>query len=139
MDQERARKGLTVDVYRPAHGVDCTLGGVSSKHTRLTVIGMIDERGGRQPGAVRNSRTVTALTGTLAPHAAHAGAPAVYLLIREVMGATVYCVVPADDNGDPPTRWYMSGGNMAATSDSRWRELVDGWHGAISVHDRYEH
>ena len=39
---DREGYGLTVDVYRSADGLDCTLGGITSQHRELTLVGIVD-------------------------------------------------------------------------------------------------
>lgn len=123
-------KGLGLDVYRPATGRDATLNGITSTHTRVTLIGTIDTRGRFTPS----------------PKCARVGlptedSPAVALRAR----ATSAHLLPVTPDGTPAADpiWFMSGGNYAATTDSRvrdyYRELgMEPIYGAIPVHDRWE-
>lgn len=47
---------------------------------------------------------------------------------------------PEQRSPNPEGRWCgpMFGGAYAATSDSRWSDLLDGFYGAVAVHDRFE-
>lgn len=59
-------------------------------------------------------------------------APAALLVFRTIGGERIASIAPAEN----PSR-HMSGGALADSSDSRWRQLV-GFYGGVVVHDRYE-
>ena len=111
--------GLTISVYRDSK-IDCTNGGISSNHDRLTVIN-ID-----------------------GPFKATKDSPAVLLKQGAYESNAILVPVLADDHEDERTIGEMFGGNYGATSDSRFNravELITGipcWHGAVPIHDRYE-
>lgn len=120
-------KGLTLNVYRHADG-DFTNGGVSSRHTRLTLVG------------VRRNGVVSELPKYAQVVEPREDAPAVVLVESALPHLEGPHIEPVDydTSGTPP----MFGGNYAASSDSRWSELGDVFgHGRISavrVHDRIE-
>lgn len=108
-------KGLICSVYRDAEGSDFSLGGVSSRFTRVTLIGgPVDRERGNvfEPTADRPAVVLTPSAGsaTSAPHAR-----------------------PWESRG----RWVMMGGAYIADSDSRFVRAT-GVHGAIRLHDRVE-
>jgi hypothetical protein len=116
--------GLIVDVYRSASRMgDCTLGGISSRFTRLCVVNV----GG--------------------PFEPDDETPAVILNVRNIMGGQkVLSIVPAEKIGggyEPVKSWVMMGGNYAATPDSRFSEKCEeltgqSFYGAVAIHDRIE-
>lgn len=122
--------GLTLDVYRPANGSDCTCNGITSTHARVTLVGTIDAIDGRFSPSPESAR-VFEPTDT---------APPVALRSR---GSTTH-LVPVDAHGHLlDGRWYMAGGNYANCSDSRVADYfhqlgLERFYGAISVHDRHE-
>lgn len=111
--------GLPVSVYRDARLGDCTNGGVSSKFDRLVVV---NAEGPFDPAA---------------------DSPAM-VLESHVPGCLRLVPVSLKEAG----RWVMFGGNYAATSDSRFRELCEQllcqklkgqrFYGAVAIHDRVE-
>lgn len=124
-------KGLGLDVYRPAKGRDTTLNGITSTHTRVTLIGTIDKHGRFTPSP--ESARVGPPTEDFPAVALRAHANSAHLLPIAPDGTPV---------ADPI--YFMSGGNYAATTDSRvgdyYRELgLEPIYGAIPVHDRWEH
>ena len=116
-------KGLTLYVYR-THERDCTLGGVSSKANRLTLVGdgipEIDEATEDAPeivlqrsNAVNSNDDRQISLRLIPPH-----------LLDE-------------------RRWTMFGGNFATTCDSRLGDAIERitgrrFFGAIPIHDRVE-
>lgn len=84
------RKGLILTVLRPAHGCDCTNGGISSKAKDVLVVGPgiaeVFEESDDIPTVIINDRKG-------------------HKFLR-----------PAEQS----SKWYMMGGNYATTSDSRW-------------------
>jgi len=120
-------KGLTVRIARVLGG-DCTNGGVSSRHDSLTVVAFIGQDGIVRPLPPR-SRVF----------AATPSAPAVAL--RHGPMNTVH-IVPLSEDGTV-AGWHMMGGNYAAVTDSRLRDVVavlleHDFYGAIAIHDRVE-
>jgi hypothetical protein len=116
-------QGLIVSVLRNA-GPDCSLGGLTADHDRLTVVN-IDG-----PFGPKDDRPAVMLIQ--GPGTEHSGSNPI--------------LVPAvkDEAGDwqPAPGWWMFGGNYAATSDSRFSEAVAKLAGTRSmapkVHDRIE-
>lgn len=109
--------GLIVNVYRVAgRDTDCTNGGVSSKFDTLTLVNV---------------------DGPFEPKPDRPAA----ILQKGRLGSIN--IVPATDEGEPLPGWFMFGGNLAATSDSRFHEAVrkmtGGTHtGGVNIHDRQE-
>lgn len=128
-------RGLTLDVLRPAHGTDCTNGGISATANMLTLVGVIRDHADPEPLA-RHSRVFAATDD----------APPVLLHSRTFGEDTVLSLVPAQETKGTHTRvggWWMAGGNFAATTDSRLADLAaeltgHRFYGAIAVHDRSE-
>ncbi len=138
-------KGLTVNVLRPAANGwgDCTNGGVSSRHARLTVVGVLD--------STRTVPTLRPMPADSRVFEPTADAPAVWLMMRRIGERDVWSIIPAAPATDTSTgaaprdirgltlhvsRW-MAGGNYAATSDSRLSAIVR-MYGAVAIHDRTE-
>lgn len=121
-------KGLTLHVYRSKLG-DFTNGGISSGADKLILVGLI--RGGQFEPLPEHSQVF----------APGPDAPAVVLVESRLPAKYGPHLEPfmTDDSGDVGP---MSGGNYAASSDSRWSELGDlfghGRLGAVPIHDRYE-
>lgn len=107
--------GLIVQVYRSSLG-DCTNNGLSKFSDELCVV---NADGPFQPSAK---------------------CPAV-IIERHRPGCLR--VVPADNGGTVLPGWFMYGGNIAHTSDSRFGELCEKllgfpFYGAVMIHDRQE-
>lgn len=126
-------QGLQIQVYRPVDFPDCTLDGISSKHSRLTVIGVIDDR---DAADFRTPAPVKGLPKESRISAPTDQAPAAILRIRRMGNRLLYTIEPYQADGG--TRWYMAGGNYAGTVDSRFGDLTGHQYGAFSVHDRHE-
>ncbi len=127
-------KGLILSVYRPADSAyDCTLNGVSSRHAKLTLIGIIDDRDAASWTTPAPAKGLPKDCHVFAPTADR---PAVVLRIRRMGDRLVYSVEPYQADGG--ARWYMAGGNHAGSSDSRFAELIGGLYAAIAIHDRHE-
>ena len=127
-------RGLRLSVYRAVEFPDCTNGGISGKHARVTVVGRLV------------GDTVVPLPDGCCIFEADDDAPAVVLVesrcpgydptphlvpLEFVHGTPVDCVGP------------MSGGNYAWTTDSRWGQLGKLYEGlrhldAVAIHDRIE-
>lgn len=138
-------RGMTLEVLRPADGVDCTLNGITSSHRRLTLVGVVDYRDGYSPA----DRRLTRLPAECRVWDASPTAPAVMLGVRR-MGGIIFHLIPATWNG---RQWepapekighYCAGGNYATTGDSRVGDLLASFmdhgrfYGALAVHDRLE-
>lgn len=135
-------RGLRVTVLRNAAHGDCSLNGISSTHTRLTVIGYT------RPG----QKAVLPLARGSRVFAPTEDAPAVAIATRRcssffgaVDASGLVDIVPIldDGSGTYTARPGMEGGNYADLSDSRLTDLVSdlvGWrfHGAVAIHDRFE-
>ena len=112
---------LSVDVYRSHYG-DCTLGGISGKYNTLLVACPDGNHKIDSDNVPDNFAMVE---------------------MRKVVGKIIPTIYPAeiDEFGRVVKRggkWYMMGGNYAATSDSRFSKLIGGMYGAVAIHDRYE-
>lgn len=130
-------KGLTGYVCRPAdwerEGVDCTNGGISSRHEKLTVVGVV--RGDLVNYLPQHARVFEPTEER----------PAVLVEVRRI-GGPVFSVVPAEIADGALFKapgWWMAGGNYLSCSDSRlWDFLQDltgeRFYGALSIHDRKE-
>lgn len=129
-------KGLTLYVCRPADFPDCTNGGISSRHDRLTVVGYVTSDG----TVYRMPRESQVFEPTEA-------APPVLLKVRYI-GSPILSIVPAevDTDGDSLSEapgWHMFGGNYASITDSRFGDLAhqitgQRFYGAVAIHDRVE-
>jgi len=106
-------KALPIYVYRSCFG-DCTNGGISSCYDRLLCVcdnGFIDVDADNPPENL------------------------VRIVKRSLFGRDVFHVEPvaaADGVG------WMAGGNYAASSDSRFSDMIGGMYGAVAIHDRTE-
>lgn len=125
-------RGMTLSVARPANFPDCTAGGISSSHNRLTLVGWLDTDTGRAHPMPPEAQM----------HEPNDQFPPVLLKVRSI-GGRILSIIPADDEGQPLPGWFMAGGNYACWSDSRIsdlaRKLVDGpFYGAVAIHDRQE-
>ena len=113
---------ISVSVYRDGNG-DCSNGGVSSRFRRLLV-------------ACPDGPDI---------FDADKAIPLNFCRVRKrhLFGRDVYDVRPAalDEDGnvvDRGGKWFMFGGNIAFTSDSRFKALCDGLYAGIQIHDRVE-
>lgn len=112
------RKGLLVDIYRPADGRDSSNNGISSQRTRAILIGEgIPEVFGpgidREPVFVLVRREIPRAIGTTEPY---------------------FHVEPLVEPGECHP-WFMAGGNFVYSCDSRFRDIC-GY--PIPIHDRVE-
>jgi hypothetical protein len=110
--------GLTVSVYRSDMS-DCTNNGISSKAVGLCLVNV---------------------SGPFGPSDAY---PAAILTTNGVGNPVIKPAVKNDDDEwIVAPGWWMNGGNLAATSDSRFGEAVSkmspGFYGALYIHDRKE-
>jgi len=126
MSQQTFSPGLRLKVLRAADG-DCSNGGLTSRHSQLTLVGVVDKTEDRA------NQTVQPLAASAQIHAAHEDAPPVLLVLRRV-GRTI-----VQHLEQPPTdgKWFMSGGNYAVGAGPQFEQLV-GHRGAVQVHDRHE-
>jgi len=107
-------KAIPVEVYRAAGYGDCTNGGISSRFSRLLLIcdtGFLDVDENDPPENL------------------------VKLVKRHLFGQDTYHVEPYKA---PEGIGWMAGGNFAHTSDSRFTRMMDGFYGAVAIHDRQE-
>jgi len=105
--------GLVISVYRKADGYDCTNGGLSGQHDRITVVNV---DGPFKPGSF---------------------GPAFLIVDDAPCGQPYPKLVPAefDDEIGEWVRapgWFMFGGNYGGCSDSRFINRI------IPIHDRKE-
>lgn len=106
-------KALRLSVYRDELE-DCTNGGISAEYNQLLVVsdnGFIEIDENKPP-----ENTVK-------------------LVKRNLFGKTMYHLEPLVA---PNGLGWMFGGNYAATSDSRFSEMIGGMYGAVAIHDRQE-
>jgi hypothetical protein len=101
------KKGIVVQVFRPADFPQCTLDGPSSQFSRFT---LIDPQ----------------IPGYSEPTA---DAPEINLISRSIGGRVYFHAVPASQNG----LMTSAGGNFIYSPDSRFREVCPY---PISIHDR---
>ena len=103
------QKGMSVDVYRNAHGYDTTRDGISSEAKSFLLVG----------------------EGVAEVFSEHPDTPTMYLIKRVLWGKQADYICPDKDgmyhNG------YMFGGNFAYSSDSRFPSKQP-----IPIHDRQE-
>jgi hypothetical protein len=124
-------KGLILHVYRAADSRDCTLGGVSSKHAGLTLVGFKRHADEKWQPLERYAQVFEPNEDRPAVILVESGVPHLYgphLVPLEII-----------ESG----RYPMMGGNYAGTSDSRWAELGHTIFGhdrldVVAVHDRVE-
>ena len=102
-------RGLSVNVFVDSNGGDFTLGGVSSDHNNLILLG------DRVAGVFSPSEEI----------------PAVLLVERVIYGNTYLSAVPCDSEGEKLAGQYAFGGNFIYTSDSRFPSKQP-----IPIHDR---
>ena len=102
-------KGLSVNVFVDSNGGDFTLGGVSSDHNNLILLG-------------------ESVAGVFSPDE---NTPAVLLVERVIYGNAYLSVVPCDSDGRKLDGQWAFGGNFIYTSDSRFPSKQP-----IPVHDR---
>ena len=107
---------LPVEVYRSHYG-DCTNGGISSRYLELLVA---------CPDGHIHFDSEKEL-------------PLNFCAIREWYGSTHIVPAMVDENGMIKERpgWWMYGGNIGDTSDSRFTALK-GHHYPLHIHDRRE-
>ena len=113
---------ISVFVYRDAHSkfADCTNGGASSTHNTLTLIA---------PDADLSEIEESHRERT-------------FRLVQGAYPGTAI-LVPAFPPSGEGIVGPMAGGNFAATSDSRFSQMIEDitghrFYGAIPIHDRYE-
>lgn len=107
-------KALALEVYRTRRLSDCTNGGVTSTHDTILVEhpdGYIEVDEKNPPENL------------------------MCVVKRFFAGREIYHLEPVVE---PEGAGWMFGGNYAATSDSRFDELIGGMYGAVAVHDRQE-
>ncbi|WP_394615910.1 hypothetical protein JNUCC0626_40300 [Lentzea sp. JNUCC 0626] len=116
------QRGLTLDFYRSARGIDHTAGGLSSRFDTCTLVGTVDYR--KVHGASdRPEIRPLAPGGRVSP--VRPDAPAVWLVVGKYIEDDRF-LIPADPEFGQPhlsVQW-MAGGNYATTTDSRFRELL---------------
>lgn len=134
---ETSPLGLTVTVLRPV-GAAPIVGNPSSVNSRLTVVGVIDDR----RATVRQPAPVEPMPRAARHVPATAQAPAAYLRIRPMGDELMYSIEPANPEGFAPDALrphYMAGGNFASYIDARWREAFGIGYYAIAIHDYRPH
>lgn len=106
-------KALPISVLRNRMMGDCTNGGVSSKYDTLLLI---------------------CEQGYIKVDEANPPENLVKIVKRERWGETTYHIEPY---ARPQHLGWMHGGNYAASSDSRFGEMIN-FYGAVAIHDRQE-
>lgn len=106
-------KGLTLHVYRWNLG-DCTNNGISSRYDTLILIG-------------------EGVEGPVSVDLENPPENVVKMVRRKIRGEEYLHLEPLDGCNNGGRKWYMSGGNLAYTSDSRFPSRYP-----LSVHDRHE-
>lgn len=107
-------KGLTLRVYRSGLG-DCTNGGISSRYNTLILVG-------------------DGIEGPVSVDLDNPPENVVKIVRRRLFGREEYLhLEPLDGSGNGGSRWYMSGGNIANTCDSRFPSRYP-----LEIHDRHE-
>lgn len=128
------RKGLRLEVYRPADGQDCTNGGMTSRVRYVTVTGIREDW--MEPDKSQGVRPLPEDCRTSAPKD---DAPEVILVTRRNGAAVDWVHLEPAEPCPKGLCGYLSGGNYAGTMDSRWREILGGHRGEmVRVHDRSE-
>lgn len=123
-------KGLTVSIFEAKAIGNCSAGGVSSTHARLTIVGVIDRT------RDRSSKEVIPLPRESQVFSPRDDAPAAVLVKRSIMGAdrpTLH-VEPLVHSREGSV---MAGGAFVSTTDSRFSKMI-GFYGAVPLHDRVE-
>ena len=135
-------KGLLMDVlHRRGQITDCTRGGITSRHNQLVLVGSCDLR------KDAHNRCVVPLPDGAQVFSAGPDRPAVALVVRHIGGPVLH-IEPVSWDGETSS-WrltehaFMSGGNSADITDSRFSELTrqltgQSFYGAVHVHDRRE-
>ncbi|MEN2741658.1 hypothetical protein ABCS02_28060 [Microbacterium sp. X-17] len=135
--------GIRLFVLRGADRDDATLGGISSKHHRLTLIGVVHNSVG-----LVDRHDLTPIPRPLGTLAQLNDAPPVGLEVRTDYRGRYATLAPAEFDQERGVwhltrKWSMAGGNYANTIDSRFSDLMFRhlgypFHGALSIHDRIE-
>ena len=119
--------GLIVNVYRAAGYGDCTNGGLSSRFDELCLVNADGpfEPSEKCPAVIMESHYKGCLRIV----------PVILQSPPSGEGIAIWAV--------DKTKWYMAGGNYAATSDSRFNELAakllgHTFYAAVKIHDRVE-
>lgn len=108
-------KGLSINVYRAAGWDDCSLNGVSARYDRLILIG-------------------DGIEGPVTVDMDNPPENVVTLVKRRLFGSEPYFhLEPLDGCHAGGNKWYMAGGNLGYTSDSRFPSRYP-----LSIHDRHE-
>ncbi|MBF6588447.1 hypothetical protein IU414_27265 [Nocardia farcinica] len=132
-------RGLVLDVFRAADGPDFTLGGVSARHDRLTLVGFVDTT---HPSAGRS--VIQPADWRVRP--VREDAPPVVAVIGRI-GARYAYLEPVDiEDGRVryrAGRWSCFGGNFAGSNGGRFGGVLADLLGypephVLPVHDRYE-
>ena len=109
----RKVQGLTLHVYRSGLG-DCTLNGISSRYNTLILVG--DE-----------------VEGPVSVDLDNPPENVVKIVRRTICGKEYMHLEPLDGCNNGGKKWYMAGGNIASTCDSRFPSQYP-----LEIHDRHE-
>lgn len=148
---------LSLSVYRSA-GPDCTMRGISARYDDVSVVGVVDQRFESHRLSVRELEPLSEALMLpayfeRAEGERFASAP-VGLVVRNMGRRVYFSLLPAERGADGVWRIIetsgkagavMAGGNLASTTDSRLRELLEPFVGreapsiaALPIHDRVE-
>ena len=122
---------LTIYVYKSIAG-DCTNGGISASTNTLNLLMSDDER--PQPVVRYGNDEIEYFRAQAKRRSDHDPEHDVFVVKRHLSGRDYYHIEPIE-----PVRsgcvGYMAGGNLAYTSDHRFRSRFDY---ALPIHDRQE-
>ena len=108
-------QGLRLNVFREGLG-DCSLNGISSRHDSLILIG-------------------DGVEGPVSVDLDNPPENVVTIVRRRIFGEEYLHLEPLDGCNNGGGKWYMDGGNIAYTCDSRFRKLSKY---PLTIHDRHE-
>lgn len=108
-------KGLTASIFEDKRIGNCSNGGISSRCSMVTVVGLGEDSEIRE---------------------ATDDAPAVKLVRRIIGGKLCVHAEPVDPVPEGHAGWMM-GGSYISTSDGRFADAI-GFYGAVALHDRSE-
>ena len=145
-----AARGLHLDVFRPASGIDCTANGISSRHDTVTLVGIRFD-GYTSTGS--KGEVIVPIPAYARVFAASEKYPAVVLVVTRRVSAYNLTTNPTEADYHytlhlapveviEAGKWSMFGGNLATTGDSRLNQIIDEIGHvrpeAINIHDRVE-
>lgn len=126
-------KGLIVSILEDKRIGNCSNGGLSSKFSALTIVGIVDHTNSADL-AKREVKPLPKYSQVFSPTE---DAPAAIIKYRTMGSKRLVSVEPLEGVESGKGTPWMAGGSYVSSSDSRWGELV-GFYGAVSLHDRTE-